>query len=83
MIPGFVRARGDGLLRYGFVPPGNSEDAADLVQEALGGGHGLPRDPEPDRHPENGYSTPPSWHAGSRVQDAKEYIILNPAPVPR
>ncbi|MEU6788291.1 sigma factor [Nonomuraea angiospora] len=31
----FVRARGDALLRYGFVLAGNSEDAADLVQEAL------------------------------------------------
>ncbi|MET9247659.1 SigE family RNA polymerase sigma factor [Nonomuraea sp. NPDC003709] len=42
MIPGFVedfdefvRARGDALLRYGFVLAGSSEDAADLVQEAL------------------------------------------------
>ncbi|MFI6505048.1 SigE family RNA polymerase sigma factor [Nonomuraea typhae] len=31
----FVRARGDALLRYGYVLSGNSEDAADLVQEAL------------------------------------------------
>ncbi|MGR6913264.1 SigE family RNA polymerase sigma factor [[Actinomadura] parvosata] len=31
----FVRARGDALLRYGYVLAGNSEDAADLVQEAL------------------------------------------------
>ncbi|MEV4105683.1 SigE family RNA polymerase sigma factor [Nonomuraea sp. NPDC049649] len=31
----FVRARGDALLRYGYVLTGNSEDAADLVQEAL------------------------------------------------
>ncbi|MEU1388195.1 MULTISPECIES: hypothetical protein [unclassified Nonomuraea] len=28
----FVRARGDALLRYGYVLTGNSEDAADLVQ---------------------------------------------------
>jgi RNA polymerase sigma-70 factor (sigma-E family) len=31
----FVRARGEALLRYGYVLSGNSEDAADLVQEAL------------------------------------------------
>lgn len=31
----FVRARGDALLRYGYVLSGSSEDAADLVQEAL------------------------------------------------
>ncbi|MEW9554566.1 SigE family RNA polymerase sigma factor [Nonomuraea sp. NPDC050783] len=31
----FVRARGDALLRYGYVLSGDSEDAADLVQEAL------------------------------------------------
>ncbi|GAA3569562.1 SigE family RNA polymerase sigma factor [Nonomuraea rosea] len=31
----FVRARGDALLRYGYVLAGNSEDAADLAQEAL------------------------------------------------
>ncbi|MEV3986190.1 SigE family RNA polymerase sigma factor [Nonomuraea sp. NPDC049758] len=31
----FVRARGDALLRYGYVLTGNAEDAADLVQEAL------------------------------------------------
>ncbi|MEV0613668.1 SigE family RNA polymerase sigma factor [Nonomuraea sp. NPDC050404] len=31
----FIRARGDALLRYGYVLSGNSEDAADLVQEAL------------------------------------------------
>ncbi|MFI7438676.1 SigE family RNA polymerase sigma factor [Nonomuraea indica] len=31
----FVRARGDALLRYGYVLSGNMEDAADLVQEAL------------------------------------------------
>ncbi|NUR82838.1 MAG: SigE family RNA polymerase sigma factor [Nonomuraea sp.] len=30
-----VRTRGDALLRYGYVLAGNSEDAADLVQEAL------------------------------------------------
>ncbi|MGW4469639.1 SigE family RNA polymerase sigma factor [Nonomuraea sp. NPDC004354] len=31
----FVRARGQALLRYGYVLTGNAEDAADLVQEAL------------------------------------------------
>ncbi|GAA2208587.1 hypothetical protein GCM10009850_040450 [Nonomuraea monospora] len=31
----FVRARGDALLRYGYVLTGNADDAADLVQEAL------------------------------------------------
>lgn len=31
----FIRTRGDALLRYGYVLAGNSEDAADLVQEAL------------------------------------------------
>jgi RNA polymerase sigma-70 factor (sigma-E family) len=31
----FVRTRGEALLRYGYVLTGNSEDAADLVQEAL------------------------------------------------
>ncbi|MFG1947400.1 SigE family RNA polymerase sigma factor [Nonomuraea sp. NPDC048826] len=31
----FVRARGDALLRYGYVLTGSNEDAADLVQEAL------------------------------------------------
>ncbi|MFI9590529.1 SigE family RNA polymerase sigma factor [Nonomuraea sp. NPDC052265] len=31
----FIQARGDALLRYGYVLAGNSEDAADLVQEAL------------------------------------------------
>lgn len=31
----FVRTRGDALLRYGYVLSGNTEDAADLVQEAL------------------------------------------------
>ncbi|MFD1934885.1 MULTISPECIES: SigE family RNA polymerase sigma factor [Nonomuraea] len=31
----FVRARGQALLRYGYVLSGNAEDAADLVQEAL------------------------------------------------
>ncbi|MEV0382578.1 SigE family RNA polymerase sigma factor [Nonomuraea sp. NPDC050643] len=31
----FIQARGDALLRYGYVLAGNSEEAVDLVQEAL------------------------------------------------